>query len=112
MVSQQRSLASNGCIVIVGRDIGTFVVPDAKLKIYLTATAQTRAIRRYQDFCAAGLDVKFEEILQSMEQRDFADSSRENSPLRPADDAEVVDTNDMTMYQVVDRIIELFKVKV
>tara|TARA_B100000700_G_scaffold303738_1_gene375645 strand:+ start:2002 stop:2688 length:687 start_codon:yes stop_codon:yes gene_type:complete len=112
MVSQQRSLASNGCIVIVGRDIGTFVVPDAKLKIYLTATAQTRATRRYQDFCAAGLDVKFEEILQSMEQRDLADSSRENSPLRPADDAEVVDTDDMTMYQVVDRIIELFKAKV
>ena len=107
MVAEQRRLALEGGIVMVGRDIGTVVLPDSPLKIYLTATARTRAERRYKDFVAAGEEIDFEEILKSMEDRDLADSSRKNSPLRPADDAKIVDTDQLTMDEVVDRLVEL-----
>ncbi len=107
MVAEQRRLASEGGVVMVGRDIGTVVLPEAPLKIYLTATARTRAERRYKDFVSAGEDVDFKEILKSMEERDRADSSRANSPLRPAEDAKVVDTDQLTMDEVVDCLFEL-----
>ena len=107
MVAEQRRLASEGGVVMVGRDIGTVVLPEAPLKIYLTATARTRAERRYKDFVSAGEDVDFEEVLKSMEERDRADSSRANSPLRPAEDAKVVDTDQLTMDEVVDCLFEL-----
>ncbi len=107
MVAEQRRLASEGGVVMVGRDIGTVVLPEAPLKIYLTATARTRAERRYKDFVSAGEDVDFKEILKSMQERDRADSSRANSPLRPAEDAKVVDTDQLTMDEVVDCLFEL-----
>lgn len=107
MVEEQRRLAGEGEIVMVGRDIGTVVLPDAALKVYLTATARTRAIRRHKDFIAEGTEVELEVILRSMEQRDLVDSSRENSPLKPADDALIVDTDDLTFDQVVDHLVEL-----
>jgi cytidylate kinase len=109
MVAEQRRLAGEGGIVMVGRDIGTVVIPDAPLKIYLTATVLTRANRRHRDFIAEGNDVPLEDILRSMERRDFVDSTRENSPLRPADDARVVDTDDLSFVQVVDLLSELAK---
>ena len=109
MVAEQRRLASEGGVVMVGRDIGTVVLPEAPLKIYLTATARTRAERRYKDFVSAGEDVDFKEILKSMEERDRADSSRANSPLRPAEDAKVVDTDQLTMDEVVDCLFELLE---
>lgn len=107
MVAEQQRLAGEGEIVMVGRDIGTVVLPNAPLKIYLTATARTRATRRHIDFQADGVDVDFEVILQSMERRDQADSSRKDSPLRPADDAVVVDTDDLSFDQVVDHLVVL-----
>lgn len=112
MVAEQRRLAGDGEIVMVGRDIGTVVVPAAPLKIYLTATARTRAIRRHRDFVAAAAageetDVDFDEILRSIEQRDLLDSSRDHSPLRPADDALVLDTDGLSFDEVVDRLVEL-----
>ena len=109
MVAEQRRLASEGGVVMVGRDIGTVVLPEAPLKIYLTATARTRAERRYKDFVSAGEDVDFKEILKSMQERDRADSSRANSPLRPAEDAKVVDTDQLTMDEVVDCLFELLE---
>ncbi len=109
MVAEQRRLAGEGGIVVVGRDIGTVVIPESPLKIYLTASARTRAIRRHREFVADGTEVELEDILHSMERRDLADSSRKNSPLRPADDAQVVDTDDLTLDQVVDRLVELTK---
>ena len=109
MVTEQRRLAGEGGIVMVGRDIGSVVLPDAPLKIYLTATARTRAIRRHRDFINQGSEVEFEVILKSMEQRDLVDSSREISPLKPADDALIVDTDELLFDQVVDRLIELAK---
>jgi cytidylate kinase len=109
MVTEQRRLAGEGGIVMVGRDIGSVVLPDAPLKIYLTATARTRAIRRHRDFINQGSEVEFEVILKSMEQRDLVDSSRKISPLKPADDALIVDTDELLFDQVVDRLIELAK---
>ena len=109
MVAEQRRLAGEGDIVMVGRDIGTVVIPDAPLKIYLTASARTRAIRRHRDFLAEGTDVELEDILSSMERRDLVDSSREDSPLRPADDARVIDTDSLSFEQVVDLLTELAK---
>jgi len=112
MVAEQRSLASEGKIVMVGRDIGTVVIPNAPLKIYLTASARTRAVRRHRDFVAAATaaerqKIDFEEILRSIEKRDLVDSSRTDSPLRPADDAVVLDTDGLILNQVVIRVVEL-----
>ena len=112
MVAEQRLLASEDKIVMVGRDIGTVVLPDAPLKIYLIASARTRAVRRHRDFVAAATageraKIDFEEILQSIKKRDLVDSSRADSPLRPADDAVVLDTDELTLNQVVIRLVEL-----
>jgi cytidylate kinase len=109
MVAEQRRIAKEGEIVMVGRDIGTVVLPESPLKIYLTATVRTRAVRRYNEFLREGADVEFEDILTSMEERDHVDSSRENSPLRPAHDASIVDTDDLSLKQVVERLVELAK---
>ena len=108
-VVEQRRLAGDGDIVMVGRDIGTVVIPDAPLKIYLTASTRTRATRRHRDFIAEGTDVELDDILSSMELRDLIDSSREDSPLRPADDARVIDTDSLSFDQVVDLLTELAK---
>ncbi len=116
MVAEQRRIAGEGGIVMIGRDIGTVVIPEAPLKIYLTASAQTRAVRRHRDFVAAagegdgeGDEVDFKEILRSIEQRDLIDSSRDDSPLKPADDAVVIDTDEMSFGEVVVRLVELAK---
>jgi cytidylate kinase len=109
MVAEQRRLAGEGEIVMVGRDIGTVVIPDAPLKIYLTASVRTRAIRRHRDFIEEGTEVALADILSSMERRDHLDSSRKDSPLRPAEDARVVNTDDLSFNQVVDHLVELAK---
>jgi cytidylate kinase len=108
-VAEQRRLAGEGEIVMVGRDIGTVVIPDAPLKIYLTASVRTRAIRRHRDFIEEGTEVALADILSSMERRDHLDSSRKDSPLRPAEDARVVNTDDLSFNQVVDHLVELAK---
>lgn len=107
MVADQRRIGGEGEIVMVGRDIGTVVLPDAPLKIYLTASARTRAIRRHRDFIAEGTEVELEDILRSIEQRDFMNASREDSPMKPADDARMVDTDDLSFDQVVDYLAKL-----
>jgi cytidylate kinase len=109
MVAEQRRIAVTGGIVMVGRDIGTVVIPDAQLKIYLDASARTRAIRRHRDFIEEGTEVALEDILRSIQQRDLIDSSREDSPLKPAEDARVVDTDNLSFNQVVDHLVELAK---
>lgn len=107
MVAEQRRLVGEGEIVMVGRDIGTVVLPDAPLKVYLTASARTRANRRYRDFTENGTNVEFDEILRSIEQRDHVDSSRADSPLRPAADAVLLDTDELSLDEVVDRLVAL-----
>ena len=109
MVAEQRRIAVKGGIVMVGRDIGTVVIPDAPLKIYLDASARTRAIRRHRDFIDEGIEVALEDILRSIQQRDLIDSSREDSPLKPAEDARLIDTDNLSFSQVVDHLVELTK---
>ena len=105
MVRRQRALASAGNIVIVGRDIGTVVLPDADLKIYLTAPIQERAARRWQEMLAAGRTIGSEQVVRETEERDRIDSSRSDSPLMPADDAWILDTASLTVDEVVEHIL-------
>ena len=108
LVALQRELASGADNVVVeGRDIGTVVLPDADVKIFLTASADTRARRRNDQNVAAGLAGDYETVLADVRRRDHLDSTRPVSPLRPAEDALIVDTSDMTENQVVTRLVEL-----
>ena len=108
LVALQRELASGADNVVVeGRDIGTVVLPDADVKIFLTASAETRARRRNDQNVAAGLAGDYETVLADVRRRDHLDSTRPVSPLRPAEDALIVDTSDMTENQVVTRLVEL-----
>ncbi|WP_059018905.1 (d)CMP kinase [Mycobacterium sp. M26] len=108
LVALQRELASGSDNVVVeGRDIGTVVLPDADVKIFLTASAETRARRRNDQNIRSGLGDDYETVLADVRRRDHLDSTRAVSPLRPAEDALIVDTSDMTQDQVVARLVEL-----
>lgn len=97
MVEQQRRMGKDKGIVMDGRDIGTTVFPDAELKIFVTASAEVRAQRRYDELKGKGEDANFEEILHNVQERDYIDSHREVSPLRKADDALLLDNSNMTI---------------
>jgi cytidylate kinase len=110
LVGLQRALAEGtGSVVVEGRDIGTVVLPDAPVKIFLTASAETRARRRNDQNVASGLADDYEGVLADVRRRDHLDSTRPVSPLRAADDAVVVDTSDMTEAQVIAHLLELVK---
>ncbi|HEX4559357.1 MAG TPA: (d)CMP kinase [Mycobacterium sp.] len=110
LVQLQRELArGQGSVVVEGRDIGTVVLPDADVKIFLTASAEERARRRNDQNIASGLGDDYEAVLADVKRRDHLDSTRKVSPLRAADDALVVDTSDMTETQVVAHLLELVK---
>lgn len=97
MVSQQQEMGQGGGVVMDGRDIGTTVFPNAELKIFVTASAEVRAQRRYDELTAKGEACNLEEILANVKERDYIDSHREVSPLRQADDALVLDNSHMTI---------------
>ncbi len=107
LTEQQRHIASQGPVVMVGRDIGTVVLPDADLKIYLDATPEVRALRRHKELLARGEPSDYAETLRSLLRRDQIDSSRAIAPLRPAGDAIIIDTSDLTIEQVLGRIESL-----
>lgn len=108
MVALQRELAAGADrIVVEGRDIGTVVLPDADVKIFLTASAETRARRRNDQNVATGLPDDYDTVLADVIRRDHLDSTRTVSPLRPAEDAIIVDTSDMTQDQVVANLLDL-----
>ena len=109
LVSRQRQLAQRQPIVMAGRDIGTVVLPDADLKVYLDASIEERARRRFADFLAAGSEVSQEIVLGDIRRRDRIDSEREVSPLRPADDAVIIDTEGLSLDDVMDRVIGLVR---
>jgi len=110
LVALQRELASGpGSVVVEGRDIGTVVLPDADVKIFLTASAEERARRRNEQNVANGLDDNYEAVLADVQRRDHLDSTRAVSPLRAADDALVVDTSDMTETEVIAHLLDLVK---
>jgi cytidylate kinase len=110
LVPKQRRVAVEEPVVMVGRDIGTVVLPDADLKIYLDATVEERARRRWGEIQERGKrDVDYGEVLESMRRRDRIDSNRDVSPLRPAEDAVIIDTTDLSVSQVVgksERLVE------
>jgi cytidylate kinase len=107
LTAQQRRIGLGGQIVMVGRDIGTVVLPDADLKIYLDASVGERASRRYREVVARGDPAQYEAILESVRQRDKIDSSRAMAPLRRADDAAVIDTTTLDVEQVLERVLAM-----
>jgi cytidylate kinase len=104
LTKQQRHIAAGGCMVMVGRDIGTVVLPHADLKLFIRASIEERARRRYLERRARGEDVAYQTELASMRRRDEIDSQRAHAPLRPADDAVIIDTDGLTIEQVLARI--------
>ena len=105
----QRSLARREDVLMDGRDIGTMILPDAQLKIYLTASVHTRALRRYKELIERGEDCSLEDIEKDIEERDYRDMHRETAPLCQAEDAVLIDSSEMTIDEVVERIISLAK---
>lgn len=107
MVEQQREMARLGGVVMDGRDIGTNVFPNADCKIFLTATPEERARRRYLEFAAKGHDTTVEKVLADLNERDARDSSRAIAPLKQADDAVLIDSTEMTIEEVVESIVAI-----
>ncbi len=107
MTAQQRRIAQRGKVVMAGRDIGTVVCPDAELKIFLVASMEVRAQRRLDEMLQRGESASYESILHSMRRRDKIDSTRALAPLKAAEDAIIIDTNDLTIDQVLDQVRHL-----
>ncbi|MFQ5400400.1 MAG: (d)CMP kinase [Anaerolineae bacterium] len=111
LVRRQREFGQRGPVIMVGRDIGTVVVPDAPLKLYITASAEERARRRWLDRQAQGHDTSYEAILEDVLRRDKIDSSRQHAPLRPAEDAILIDTTNRTVDSIVKEILALIRAR-
>ncbi len=107
MVELQQEMASKNNVVMDGRDIGTVVLPHATLKIYLTASVEVRAERRYKEQTEKGMDVNLDDIKKDIEERDYRDMHRETSPLKQASDAILVDTSSMNKDEVISEILKL-----
>ena len=109
MTERQREIGKRGEVIMVGRDIGTVVLPEADLKLYLDATVEARARRRYEERQARGEEVDYDEVLESMRIRDRIDSSRDVAPLHPADDAVIIDTTVLSVDETTKRALELIE---
>ena len=111
LLETQKKLARENSVIMDGRDIGTVILPDADVKIFLTASEQARATRRYKELVAKGADVKYEDVLSELVERDRADSSRDVAPLKPADDAHLFDNSEYDFEQSVEYIIKVITEK-
>ncbi len=109
LVNLQRQIASTKDIVIDGRDITTVVFPNAEFKFYITASAETRANRRYLELKEKGQDVRLDDIINDINKRDFNDTTRKVSPLKIADDAIVIDTSTLSINEVIDKLVNIIK---
>lgn len=109
LLDLQRNMAKTNNVIMDGRDIGTVVLPDAKIKIFLTASPEVRAKRRYDELTEKGMDVNYNDVLADVITRDYNDSHRETAPLKPADDSILVDTSDLDLMQSVDKLITIMK---
>lgn len=107
LVDLQRELAKTTDVIMDGRDIGTTVLPDADVKIYLTASVEARAGRRFRELVEKGIEADQDAIKKDIEERDYMDMNRENSPLRQAEDAILVDSSDMSIDETVETIIDI-----
>ncbi len=107
LVEQQRSMGLNKGIVMDGRDIGTVVFPDAELKLFMTAAPAERATRRYNELKASGKAVQYEKVLKNIEERDYIDSNRQDSPLRKAEDAIEIDNTNLTREQQFNKVMDI-----
>ena len=111
LLDTQRDIARNNNVIMDGRDIGTVVLPNAQVKIFLTASPEIRAKRRYDELRAKGSDVSFDEVLSDLNQRDYNDSHRAAAPLKQADDAVLADTSELDFEQSVELVCSLIKEK-
>ena len=112
MVAQQQQMGKDKGVVMDGRDIGTTVFPDAELKVFVTASAEVRAQRRFDELKAKGMDADFDDILKNVQERDYIDSHREVSPLRKADDAIELDNSHMTIPEQKQWLLDRFNERV
>lgn len=108
----QRDIAARNNCIMDGRDIGTVVLPDAKVKIFLTASPEERATRRYKELIEKGNDVNYKDVLEDLIQRDYNDSHREIAPLKPAEDSVIFDTTGLNLEESVEKIVKIIKEKV
>jgi cytidylate kinase len=109
LLEMQRKLAKENNVVMDGRDIGTVVLPDAEVKIYLTASAEARANRRYKELIEKGTNVTYKEVYDDMVQRDYNDMNREIAPLKQADDAILADTSDCNLEESLELLLKIVK---
>jgi cytidylate kinase len=112
LVASQQEMGKNKAIVMDGRDIGTVVFPDAELKIFMNSSAQTRAERRYNELIEKGQKVTFEEVLENVQERDYIDTHREDSPLVKADDAIEINNSTLTKQEQFDLVLKLVEERV
>ena len=112
LVEQQRRMGKDKGVVMDGRDIGTVVFPDAELKIYMTADLEVRAMRRQKELMESNTRVDLDKVINNLKNRDSIDSSRDDSPLKKADDAYEIDTSNLTFDEQVNQILDLIKEKV
>ena len=112
LVVLQRAMAEKDSVIMDGRDIGTYVLPNADVKIYQIASVETRAVRRYEENISKGIPCTLEEIEEDVRKRDYIDSHREFAPLKPAVDSILLDTSYMSIQEVVDAIIEIIDKKI
>ena len=112
LLDTQRDIARKNSVIMDGRDIGTVILPDAEVKIFMTASAECRAKRRYNELTAKGVEAKYEDVLREMNERDHNDSTRDIAPTAAADDAVLLDTSDMSFDEVVAAVIDLTNKKI
>lgn len=111
LLDLQRNMAKKGNILMDGRDIGTVILPDAQVKIFLTASAKCRAERRYRELIAKGQDVTLERVLSDIESRDEQDCTRAIAPLRQAEDAVLLDTGNLTLEESIEAVLRIIREK-
>ena len=112
LLETQKEIARHNSVIMDGRDIGTVILPDAEVKIFMTASPECRAMRRYNELIAKGQSVRYEDVLAEMNSRDNADSSREIAPTKAADDAVLLDNSELDFDQSVDAVIAIVREKV
>ena len=109
LLDLQRDIAKNNNVIMDGRDIATVVLPDAQVKIFLFASPECRAMRRYKELIEKGQNVKYEDVLADVNQRDYQDSHREIAPLKPSEQSVLADTSDCTLDESIALIVKIIK---